>query len=81
MHPNLALHKHPVCEEAINQLHQCHAENAFLKWLGACNSVRRELDRCLTQEFLVRRELNQVAAAQEKERVKELLRARGVALD
>ncbi|KAA8496486.1 COX assembly mitochondrial protein 2-like [Porphyridium purpureum] len=81
MHPNLALHIHPVCQEFILALQECHAENKYLKYVGACNDVRLELDRCLKQESRVRRELNLQAAREEKERVRERMKERGAKLD
>lgn len=53
MHPSLALHLHPLCKDAILALEKCHKENQYAKFWGACNEVRRELDKCLGEEVCI----------------------------
>lgn len=74
MHAVISELGHPGCEEAIRALSNCHADNRFKKFLGACNNVKAALDRCLADEYLVRRELNAEKSRAEKERLKESLR-------
>lgn len=50
MHPNLAVHNHPSCAGAIQALQDCHEANKFMRFLGACNQLKNELDACLTEE-------------------------------
>jgi COX assembly protein 2 len=50
MHPHLDLHIHPHCVEAIKELERCHEENPVKKFFGVCNQVRRDMDKCLTEE-------------------------------
>jgi len=51
MHPNLAPHLHPKCKEQIQALNNCHESHPFKKFIGICNAVRKELDKCLTEEY------------------------------
>jgi COX assembly mitochondrial protein 2 len=74
MHAVLSEHEHPGCEAAIRALSDCHSDNPFKKFLGACNNMKTALDRCLADEYLVRRELNAEKSRAEKERLKERLR-------
>lgn len=74
MHPTLSEHHFAGCEEAIRALSDCHASNPLRKFIGACNDAKAFLDRCLADEYLVRRELNAEKAKSEKERLKNTLR-------
>jgi COX assembly mitochondrial protein 2 len=74
MHPTLSDHLHPGCEETIRALSSCHADNPLRKFIGACNGAKAALDRCLADEYLVRRELNAEKSKVKKERLRERLR-------
>lgn len=74
MHAVISEHGHPGCEDAIRALSSCHASNPFKKFLGACNDAKAALDRCLADEYLVRRELNAEKSRVEKARLRERLR-------
>ena len=78
MHPTLSDHLHPGCEEAIRGLESCHASHPLRKFVGACNSAKAALDRCLADEYLVRRELNAAKSKAEKARLKEQLKQDGL---
>jgi hypothetical protein len=52
MHPNLALHKHPLCKEVIEALNRCHSEHYIAKFWGACNREKADLDVCLGLEVI-----------------------------
>lgn len=59
MHPNLAPHLHgEECRKIINLLNQCHADNPYRKFLGACNDFKRALNRCLQKEYEVKQKQN-----------------------
>lgn len=75
MHPTLSDHLHPGCESVIRILSECHADNPFRKFLGACNGAKAALDRCLADEYLVRRELNAEKSRAEKQRLRERLQS------
>lgn len=49
MHPPLD-RPHPDCQDAIRELRDCHANNSWSKYLGACNAAAFHLDRCLKAE-------------------------------
>jgi hypothetical protein len=54
MHPNLAPHNHPGCADLIRKLEECHRENKWKKFVGACNVLKKDLDDCLTEEVRTR---------------------------
>ncbi|KAK4531416.1 hypothetical protein CCYA_CCYA08G2273 [Cyanidiococcus yangmingshanensis] len=58
MHPVLSTRDHPLCQEFIKRLEDCHRENRVLKFFGRCNECKRDLDRCLGKELLLKRALN-----------------------
>mmetsp|Transcript_11436 Transcript_11436/g.20695 ORF Transcript_11436/g.20695 Transcript_11436/m.20695 type:complete len:82 (+) Transcript_11436:57-302(+) len=81
MHPNLAPHLHPSCQEIVKQLKDCHSNNPLGKFFGVCNEARLELDACLTKEALVRRDINYHNAMEEKARVRAKLKEKGLVSD
>lgn len=42
-----------------------------MRFLGACNKAKANLDKCLADEYLVRRELNAEQARSSKERLRQ----------
>ncbi|DAZ97211.1 TPA: hypothetical protein N0F65_003842 [Lagenidium giganteum] len=57
MHPPLE-RPHPDCQEVIHALYECHEENPWGKFMGACNDQKRNLDMCLKKEKDKRRIAN-----------------------
>lgn len=53
MHPPLDLHLHPMCKEVITKFQACHNDHPWAKFLGKCNDMKRELDKCLYEEVLI----------------------------
>mmetsp|Transcript_5148 Transcript_5148/g.15402 ORF Transcript_5148/g.15402 Transcript_5148/m.15402 type:complete len:82 (-) Transcript_5148:854-1099(-) len=81
MHPKLELHLHPLCQDAIQKLRECHKVNKAFRLIGWCNTEKTDLDACLGEEFLVRRELNIQAGIDNKlrsEKIQEELVQLGV---
>ncbi|XP_048587977.1 COX assembly mitochondrial protein 2 homolog [Nematostella vectensis] len=72
MHPSLAPHLHDTCLDLIEKLHQCHEESGFKKFLGGCNDIERELQKCLKRESAERRRQNMEMAALRKEKFKKV---------
>ncbi|XP_014679457.1 PREDICTED: COX assembly mitochondrial protein 2 homolog [Priapulus caudatus] len=69
MHPDLSSHLHTdECNEMIKQLSQCHVDNKYKKFLGACNDFKRAMDRCLKNERETNRREN-LRKAREKQAV------------
>ncbi|CAJ0747212.1 2220_t:CDS:2, partial [Entrophospora sp. SA101] len=50
MHPNLAYHEHPKCLDIILRFEECHRASFFNRIFGRCNSLKRELNACLSAE-------------------------------
>lgn len=74
MHPSIStLHKCLQCQEAIEELEQCHKQKTFAKFVGACNQAKASLDKCLSDQYLVMRELNAQKSRKEKARLKKIL--------
>ncbi|CAG8433995.1 495_t:CDS:2 [Scutellospora calospora] len=69
MHPNLAYHEHPSCVDVILRLEECHRSSIFKKFFGGCNSIKRELNECLTAEYQVKRLKNAEEAKERRKRV------------
>jgi len=62
MHPSLANHLHDECSEYIDDLHRCHEEYPYQKFLGKCNDSKLKLMKCLENETLKRRRENRKIA-------------------
>ena len=59
MHPSLSSHLHtPECQQLIEELKKCHADNKFLKYFGKCNNEDVQMVNCLNRERQARREAN-----------------------
>lgn len=53
MHSDLSLHLHSEeCQKVIISYYECHKENPYKKYLGACNHLDLALRRCLRKERL-----------------------------
>jgi len=52
-------------------LEDCHTSHPLRKFLGACNGAKALLDRCLSHEYLVKRELNAEKAKAAKRSVRQ----------
>lgn len=75
MHPNLATHLHgEECREIIAQLYNCHAENPYRKFIGACNDFKRALNRCLQKEYEVKQKESFQASIERKKRYQKMMR-------
>lgn len=73
MHP--PLHRpHPSCEAFVKALEKCHAENNFMKFLGACNDAKRAMDVCFRMEKGVKRDKNFQKAKARRELLSKLKR-------
>jgi len=57
----------------MEDLEQCHKEKTFAKFIGACNHAKSALDKCLSDQYLVNRELNAQKARKSQARLKKIL--------
>jgi len=71
MHPPLHEERHPHCVDIIREFKQCQQENKFFRYLGACNSLHDQLNRCLKEQKKLRIEKNRERAADRELRKKE----------
>ena len=73
MHPPLHPHLHTEdCRRVIEALTRCHADHPWKKFVGACNDLKRELNRCLQREYIERRQKNWEESIKRKEAAKNL---------
>ena len=71
MHPSLALHLHDQCKDIIKLFEECHEQNSLGKFIGSCNKLKLQMDKCLKEEAAARRKANREAAAAKKKAFQE----------
>uniref|UniRef100_A0A1L8E058 COX assembly mitochondrial protein n=2 Tax=Nyssomyia neivai TaxID=330878 RepID=A0A1L8E058_9DIPT len=75
MHPNLAPNLHtPECNKLIEALQNCHKDNPFGKFVGQCNDLDREVNKCLKKERQENQQRNYQQAQERIKRVQERMK-------
>ncbi|XP_006821845.1 COX assembly mitochondrial protein 2 homolog [Saccoglossus kowalevskii] len=78
MHGDLSPHLHSEeCNIIIQQLHNCHKENPWKKFIGACNELDASMVRCLRREREGRRAANKLKSDAMKAKISRLHEMRG----
>ena len=57
------------CEEIMNALDECHARGFLWKAVGGCNGIKREVNRCLSQERSKKSGRNRETGLQRREQI------------
>ncbi|KAL1925456.1 uncharacterized protein VTP21DRAFT_339 [Calcarisporiella thermophila] len=72
MHPQLAYHEHPQCQDVIAALEECHRASFWNTFLGRCNSIKADLNKCLSEEHVRKRQKNKQDAAERRKRIESI---------
>ena len=73
MHPPL-FRPHPDCQEFVKALVACHEENNVMRWFGACNDAKAQLDKCFYMEKCKARDANLAKSREVKRLLQERLK-------
>lgn len=72
MHTDLSPHLHtPECNQIINDLKACHANNKLGRFIGYCNDLDNLVVKCLKQERVNRSAANRAKAREQQRIVRE----------
>lgn len=57
------------CEEIMNALEECHAKGFLWKMFGGCNSIKAEVNKCLSQERTKKSRKNRETGLERRRRI------------
>ncbi|PGH03767.1 hypothetical protein AJ80_08637 [Polytolypa hystricis UAMH7299] len=77
MHSHLHTKYNQNCTDVMNMLDECHARGFLLKAVGACNEIKREVNKCLSAERYERARQNRELARENRSRVEKLWKEDG----
>lgn len=60
------------CEEVMAALDECHAQGFLHKMTGGCNSVKRDVNKCLRAERLERTAQNREKSREKREKIQKI---------
>lgn len=60
------------CEEIMTALDECHARGFLYKAIGNCNDIKRDVNKCLSEERYARAKQNRDQARERRKRVEKL---------
>ncbi|CAI7670214.1 unnamed protein product [Penicillium bialowiezense] len=69
MHSHLHTPYNVNCEEIMTALDECHAQGFLIKALGACNDIKRDVNKCLSGERFDRAKRNRDEARAKRQRI------------
>ncbi|EAU35276.1 conserved hypothetical protein [Aspergillus terreus NIH2624] len=72
MHSHLHTPHNANCEEIMTALDECHARGFLHKALGGCNDIKREVNKCLSQERYARAKRNRDQARENRKRIEKI---------
>ena len=65
-----------MCCQVVRDLVNCHDQNPYKKFFGACNDAKRALDECFKREKQERYKANLAKARESAEKLAEVQRER-----
>ncbi|KAK1143376.1 hypothetical protein N8T08_006704 [Aspergillus melleus] len=72
MHSHLHTPQNANCEEIMTALDECHARGFLHKALGNCNDIKRDVNKCLSQERYARAKRNRDQARENRKRIEKI---------
>ncbi|PYI19257.1 UPF0287-domain-containing protein [Aspergillus japonicus CBS 114.51] len=72
MHSHLHTPYNINCEEIMTALDECHAQGFLHKALGNCNDIKREVNKCLSEQRYARAKQNRDQARENRRRIEKI---------
>lgn len=60
------------CEEIMTALDECHARGFLHKAIGSCNDIKRDVNKCLSEERYLRAKRNRDEARAKRSRIEKI---------
>ncbi|PYH49972.1 COX assembly mitochondrial protein [Aspergillus saccharolyticus JOP 1030-1] len=72
MHSHLHTPDNINCEEIMTALDECHAKGFLHKALGNCNDIKRDVNKCLSEQRYMRAKKNRDQARENRRRIEKI---------